>query len=115
MEDILKKWNAELDLQTGEFHKIGQQVSRWDRVILENGTKISKIYKALQGTQNMQREIDQSLEYIEAQQNELDSTLDAYHSQIKDLLEGPEGQSRFRYLYFAFIFVVHVFLKQKSE
>lgn len=44
----------------------------------------------------MQKEIDQSLEYIEAQQTELDTALDSYHSQIKALVEGSQGQARLR-------------------
>ena len=44
----------------------------------------------------MQKEIDQSLEYIEAQQNELDSVLDSYHGQIKAMVEGTNGQPKFR-------------------
>ena len=62
--------------------------------------KISKVHHQLQETQAKQKSIDQSLEYIEAQQNELDSALESFHSQIKTLVDGPEGQARLKYVYF---------------
>ena len=40
MQDIVNKWNQDLEVQTREFHKMAQQVSKWDRVVLENGSKV---------------------------------------------------------------------------
>ncbi len=99
LQEIVAKWNQDLELQTREFHKLANQIERWDREVLENGSRISKVHQQLQETQSKQKSIDQSLEYIEAQQNELDSALESFHSQIKTLVDGPEGQARLKYIF----------------
>ncbi|RKO89383.1 Nsp1-like C-terminal region-domain-containing protein, partial [Blyttiomyces helicus] len=97
MEDILNKWKTQLDTYTKEFHKQALEVRRWDYAILENGAKISRLCEQLQSAENIQKEIDQSFDLIEAQQNELDTTLDNYTKEIKQLIEGgPDGQGRLR-------------------
>lgn len=36
MEEILNRWNQQLDQYTREFHRQAVEVQKWDRVILEN-------------------------------------------------------------------------------
>jgi nuclear pore complex protein Nup62 len=52
-------------------------------------------------TEVMEKEIDQSLEYIEAQQAELESALELYGQQIQQLIQQEQSQpnARSRYMY----------------
>ncbi|KAI9341053.1 Nsp1-like C-terminal region-domain-containing protein [Pilaira anomala] len=87
MEDILNMWTKELEKQTKDFHKQASQVAKWDQQLIENGNKISKLHENVTKVEVTQREIDQNLEYINAQQEELNSILDTYEKQIKEVFD----------------------------
>ncbi|EGF82841.1 hypothetical protein BATDEDRAFT_86302 [Batrachochytrium dendrobatidis JAM81] len=96
LEDILNKWNTDLESYTQNFRSQATELQKWDRIILENGATISMLYNELQVTETAQKEIDQNLEYIEAQQNELDATLDNYQAQILALSQNDAQAAHFR-------------------
>lgn len=87
MEEILNKWTKELDLYSAEFHRQAVEVAEWDRELIENGSKISNLNNDVIKTEALQAEIDQSLSYINAQQEDLSSILDAYEKQMKEVLD----------------------------
>ena len=37
MEEILNKWQLELDQATRDFHKQAVEIMQWDRMLIENG------------------------------------------------------------------------------
>ncbi|KAH9244686.1 hypothetical protein BASA81_017896 [Batrachochytrium salamandrivorans] len=80
LEDILNKWTSDLEVYTQEFRSQATELQKWDRTILENGAT----------------EIDQNLEYIEAQQNELEATLDSYQAQVLALSQSDAQATQFR-------------------
>ena len=41
IEEILAKWNSELDIQTKEFTRMANEVAVWDRTLMENSEKAS--------------------------------------------------------------------------
>ncbi|ORX91459.1 hypothetical protein K493DRAFT_227920 [Basidiobolus meristosporus CBS 931.73] len=88
MDEILNKWSSELTQYTKKFHEQAVEVAEWDRVLVENGEKISKLYTETVAAEATQANIDQNLEYIDSQQQELSSILDAYESQVRELLDG---------------------------
>ncbi|KAI8329629.1 Nsp1-like C-terminal region-domain-containing protein [Chlamydoabsidia padenii] len=87
MEEILNAWNKDLNSRTREFHKQAAQVAEWDKQLIENGTKISKLNNDVERVEEQQREIDHNLEYINAQQEELNRILDSYENQIGEVYE----------------------------
>ncbi|KAG1060945.1 hypothetical protein G6F42_027820 [Rhizopus arrhizus] len=87
MEDILNLWTKELEKQTKDFHKQANQVAQWDQQLIENGSKISTLHENVTKVEVTQREIDQNLSYINAQQEELNLILDNYEKQIKDIFD----------------------------
>ncbi|KAI8890563.1 hypothetical protein K501DRAFT_168791 [Backusella circina FSU 941] len=87
MEEILNTWTKELEKQTKEFHKEASQVAQWDQLLLENGNKISTLHENVTKVESTQREIDSNLNYIGSQQDELNSILDTYESQIKTIFD----------------------------
>ena len=43
LENIVSLWASELDQHTREFHRRAQQVSDWDRALIENGNQASQL------------------------------------------------------------------------
>ncbi|KAL3897250.1 MAG: hypothetical protein SGCHY_003545 [Lobulomycetales sp.] len=91
MQDILNRWNHDLDNYTKEFHKLAVQVSVQDRQLLENGFNISKLFQEIKSVQDLSGEIDASLEYIESQQLELSKTLDSYEASLRETYESANN------------------------
>ncbi|KAL1918902.1 uncharacterized protein VTP21DRAFT_2283 [Calcarisporiella thermophila] len=87
MEEILNRWSAELDSCVREFHKQAVDVAEWDRILIENGSQITKLYNETLQAEATQTQIDQSLEYIESQQRELSNVLDTYERQVHEMFE----------------------------
>ncbi|KAI8376882.1 Nsp1-like C-terminal region-domain-containing protein, partial [Blakeslea trispora] len=87
MEDVLNMWTKELEKQTTEFHKQATQVAQWDQQLIENGNKISTLHDNVTKVEVTQREIEQNLSYISAQQEEINSILDNYEKQIKEIFD----------------------------
>lgn len=88
MEEIVNKWNQELDAATKEFTRQAAEVAVWDGVLRKGGNEISRLLHALQLAEERQASIEQTLDYVEQQQSELNALLDAYESQVTELLEG---------------------------
>jgi nuclear pore complex protein Nup62 len=40
LDEILVKWNGELDTQTKEFTRMANEVAVWDRALMENSEKV---------------------------------------------------------------------------
>lgn len=40
LDEILVKWNSELDTQTKEFTRMANEVALWDRALMENSEKV---------------------------------------------------------------------------
>lgn len=87
MEEILNLWTKELEKQTKDFHQQANQVAKWDQQLIENGNKISQLHDNVTKVEVTQREIDQNLEYINSQQEELNTILDSYEKQIKEVFD----------------------------
>ncbi len=62
---------------------------------------MTRLFNELQDVEACEKEIDQNLEYIEAQQNELESALETYSSQIQTIISQDQANpnSRFRFGY----------------
>lgn len=87
LEEIVNNWSAELDERTREFGDLAGEVREWDRVLRQNGEKISELYTSVLPLSSMQGQISSSLDYIEAQQKDLSAILDNYEAQVGDLVE----------------------------
>ena len=44
MEEILNKWQLELDQATRDFHKQAVEIMQWDRMLIENGHTVINIF-----------------------------------------------------------------------
>ncbi|KAF9514771.1 hypothetical protein BS47DRAFT_1361488 [Hydnum rufescens UP504] len=86
IEEILTKWNSELDVQTKEFTRMANEVAVWDRTLMENSEKINFLYNKVTAAHTSQSAVQASLEHIQEQQTELSKTLDQYEEVTKQIL-----------------------------
>jgi nuclear pore complex protein Nup62 len=93
LEDIVNRWSSELDERVREFTHLAGEVKAWDSVLLSNGDEISKLYNGLQALDPITHTVNESLDYVENQQKEMEAVLDAYESQLDELLSGRQGSS----------------------
>ncbi|TPX68215.1 hypothetical protein SpCBS45565_g03258 [Spizellomyces sp. 'palustris'] len=97
MEEILQRWNQELDQCTKEFHRQAVEVQNWDRIILENSYSISKLCEQLNEAEGLQKEIDDNLGYISSQQNSLDSALTQYDADLQRIIQNEMASMQNRH------------------
>lgn len=93
LEDIVNRWSSELDERVRDFTHLAGEVKAWDSVLLSNGEEISKLYNGLQALDPISNTVSESLDYVENQQKEMEAVLDAYESQLDELLQGRQGSS----------------------
>lgn len=93
LDELVNRWNAELDERTKEFAELAAEVKAWDGVLIANGDKIARLLGQVGEIEPAQSQIEHALDYIETQQQQLASTLDTYERQVDDLLGDAPGSS----------------------
>ncbi|KAK9475525.1 Nsp1-like C-terminal region-domain-containing protein [Dipodascopsis tothii] len=88
MDDIINKWTQALTKYSTEFSCQAQEISEWDRTLVENGAKISQLFTETVQAEQTQIKVDQLLQYTIKQQDDLEAMLDFYEKQVDDIL-GP--------------------------
>jgi nuclear pore complex protein Nup62 len=86
MEDIISKWTTSLTKYSREFALQAEEISKWDRVLVENGGKISQLFTETVQAEQTQGKVDQLLLYTGKQQDDLEAVLDMYEKQVDEML-----------------------------
>lgn len=85
MDEILNRWATDLSKYQKEFKEQASQVAAWDRLLVENGDKIQKLYLNTFEAEKASREVERHLVNVESQQEELESWLDKYEAEVDTL------------------------------
>lgn len=75
LEEQINKWTLELEEQEKIFTNQATQVNAWDSILLKNGEKIVDLNKAVEKVKADQVAMEQELEFITAQQAELEESI----------------------------------------
>lgn len=75
LEEQINKWTLELEEQEKVFTNQATQVNAWDSILLKNGEKIVELNKAVEKVKSDQSTMEQELEFITAQQAELEESI----------------------------------------
>lgn len=75
LEEQINKYNLELAEQEKIFINQATQVNAWDTILLKNGEKIVELNKAVEKVKSDQAAMEQELEFITAQQSELEESI----------------------------------------
>ena len=102
MDEIITRWASDLSKYQKEFQDQAAKVAAWDRLMVENGDKIQKLYMSTYDAEKQSGEIERQLSMVESQQDELASWLDRYESEVDDMfsnwlsrgesLQGPDQE-----------------------
>ncbi|PNF19859.1 Nuclear pore glycoprotein p62 [Cryptotermes secundus] len=75
LEESINKWTLELEEQEKLFMNQATQVNAWDRLLIGNGEKIVGLNNAVERVKLEQQQLDNELDFILAQQRELEECL----------------------------------------
>ncbi|CAB1441724.1 unnamed protein product [Pleuronectes platessa] len=84
LEGLINKWSLELEDQERHFLQQATQVNAWDRMLVENGEKITSLHKEMEKVKLDQRRLNQELDFILSQQKELEDVLCPLEESVKE-------------------------------
>ncbi|XP_026152293.1 nucleoporin 62 like [Mastacembelus armatus] len=84
LEALINKWSLELEDQERHFLQQATQVNAWDRMLVENGEKITALHKEMEKVKLDQRRLNQELDFILSQQKELEDLLCPLEESVKE-------------------------------
>jgi len=85
MDEIITRWATDLSKYQKEFKAQAAKVAEWDRMLVDNGERIQKLYSSTYEAERASNEIERQLASVESQQDELASWLDTYEQQLTEL------------------------------
>ena len=98
----MTRWASDLSKYQKEFQNQADKVAGWDKLLVENGKKISDLYNATFDAERQSAEVERQLSQVEGQQEELSGWLDKYEREVDELytrqighgdtLQGPDQE-----------------------
>ncbi|PSN39248.1 Nuclear pore glycoprotein p62 [Blattella germanica] len=93
LEESINKWTLELEEQEKVFMNQATQVNAWDRLLIGNGEKIVSLNNAVERVKLEQQQLDNELDFILAQQRELEECLTPLEKELSsDGVSDPERE-----------------------
>jgi len=92
MDDIITRWASDLSKYQKEFKDQANKVAEWDRLLVENGEKIQKLYLNTYEAERASNEIEKQLMAVESQQDELEAWLNRYEADVNEMITKQVGQ-----------------------
>lgn len=93
MDEIITRWATDLSKYQKDFKDQAAQVAAWDRLLVDNGDKIQKLYLSTYEAEKASREVERHLVTVESQQEELESWLDKYEAEVDAMFTRDIGRS----------------------
>lgn len=87
------RWASDLSLYQKEFQDQAAKVASWDRLLVENGDKIQKLYTSTFEAERASAEVERQLANVENQQDELAAWLTRYESEVDKMFDERVGDS----------------------
>lgn len=94
LEETINKWTIELEEQEKVFLNQMEQVRDWDKMLMSTGDKIVSLNDGMQKVKMRQVQLDHELDFIVAQQRELEECLVPLEKEFADItISDPERNS----------------------
>jgi nuclear pore complex protein Nup62 len=91
MDEIITRWATDLSTYQKEFQNQAAKVASWDRLLVENGEKIQKLYTSTFEAERASAEVERQLASVESQQDELTAWLDHYEREVDEMFAKQVG------------------------
>lgn len=91
MDEIITRWATDLTKYQKDFREQAEKVAEWDRMLVENGTKVQKLYGSTVDAERATQEVERQLASVEGQQDELASWLDRYEREVDEMMSKQVG------------------------
>jgi nuclear pore complex protein Nup62 len=91
MDEIVTRWASDLLKYQKEFQEQAAKVAAWDRLLVENGDKIQKLYNSTFEAEKASTEVERQLSAVEGQQGEILAWLDRYEAEVDQMFEMQVG------------------------
>ncbi|KEF62297.1 uncharacterized protein A1O9_00269 [Exophiala aquamarina CBS 119918] len=91
MDEILTRWATDMSRYSKEFKDHAETIARWDQIIVDNSSKIDKLYVRTRTCERQTMSVDMQLSAIENQQAELESWLTKYENDVDEILAKESG------------------------
>ncbi|XP_015837038.1 nuclear pore glycoprotein p62 isoform X2 [Tribolium castaneum] len=111
LEDCINKWTIDLEEQGKFFINQTKQLNAWDNLLVSNTDKILALNETIERVKQQQKQLDQELDFVLAQDNELDELSLPLEKQLTDI--PVTDQNRFQTYQLSEI--IDSQLKQMSE
>lgn len=93
MDEIISRWASDLSKYQKDFQEQATKVASWDRLLVENGDKIQKLYVSTFEAERATSEVEKQLTAVENMQGELEGWLDRYEKDVDELFNRNLGSS----------------------
>ncbi|XP_076077344.1 uncharacterized protein LOC143047896 isoform X1 [Mytilus galloprovincialis] len=84
LEENINKWMQDLEKQEKEFLEQATHVNAWDRLLVENGEKITCLNSDMERVKVEQQKLDHELDFIKSQQRELEEMLNPLEKSVEE-------------------------------
>jgi nuclear pore complex protein Nup62 len=85
MDEIITRWASDLNKYQKQFQSQANLVARWDRLLVENTTKISSLYSKTYQAERDAAEVERQLSFVENAQGELEQWLTKYEQEVTEM------------------------------
>lgn len=85
LEDSINKWTIDLEEQGKFFVNQAKQLNAWDTLLISNGEKILNLNSSIERVKQQQSQLDQELDFILAQQKELEELIVPLEKELVDI------------------------------
>ncbi|KAJ5888337.1 hypothetical protein N7495_008378 [Penicillium taxi] len=86
MDEIITRWATDLTKYQKDFREQAEKVAEWDRLLVENASKVQKLYGSTVDAERATQEVERQLASVEGQQDELSSWLDRYEREVDEMM-----------------------------
>ncbi|KAG9960590.1 hypothetical protein KCU61_g6504, partial [Aureobasidium melanogenum] len=91
LDEIITLWTTSLSSHQKQFSNLATKIGNWDRMLVENSDKISKLYSRTFQAERDTAEVERQLASVEGQQEELSHWLDHYERVLNDMAAKAGG------------------------
>lgn len=82
----MTRWATDLTKYTKDFKSHADTVAKWDQIIVDNSSKIDKLYVKTRTCEKQTMSVELQLSAVENQQSELESWLTKYENDVEAML-----------------------------